>query len=80
MQCVAWASTPPSEGEGESDRIVNVVATGGTDKVRHRLLKHADMITDHPFEANKDLETVEDSSITHSFTIPRTTFPLPHLP
>ncbi len=36
VQCVAWASTPPSEGEGETDRIVNVVATGGTDKVRCR--------------------------------------------
>jgi hypothetical protein len=34
VQCVAWASSPPSEVEGESDRILNVVATGGTDKVR----------------------------------------------
>lgn len=33
VQCVAWASTPPTEGDGDSDKIVNVVATGGTDKV-----------------------------------------------
>ena len=36
VQCVAWASSPPSEVEGESDRILNVVATGGTDKVREK--------------------------------------------
>ena len=78
MQCVAWASTPPSEGDGESDRIVNVVATGGTDKVHHIFSKHAYMITEHPFEANKNLETVENP---HSFRIPRTTFPsLSYLP
>ena len=53
MQCVAWASTPPSEGDGESDRIVNVVATGGTDKVRHILPKHVDMITDIPLKLIK---------------------------
>lgn len=38
VQCVAWASSPPSEVEGESDRILNVVATGGTDKVRKQML------------------------------------------
>ena len=34
VQCIAWASATSSESEGESDRILNVVATGGTDKVR----------------------------------------------
>lgn len=34
VQCVAWGPTPVTEGSDDSDRIVNVVATGGTDKVR----------------------------------------------
>lgn len=33
VQCVAWGPTPVTEGGDETDRIVNVVATGGTDKV-----------------------------------------------
>ena len=33
VQCVAWGPTPVTEGSDDSDRIVNVVATGGTDKV-----------------------------------------------
>jgi hypothetical protein len=34
-QCVAWGPTPVAGGKGQgSDRIVNVVATAGADKVR----------------------------------------------
>ncbi|KAJ3505202.1 hypothetical protein NLJ89_g7541 [Agrocybe chaxingu] len=33
VQCVSWGPTPIVEGNDESDRIVNVVATGGTDKL-----------------------------------------------
>ncbi|KJA21636.1 hypothetical protein HYPSUDRAFT_67562 [Hypholoma sublateritium FD-334 SS-4] len=33
VQCVAWGPTPVTEGSDDSDRIVNVVATGGTDKL-----------------------------------------------
>jgi platelet-activating factor acetylhydrolase IB subunit alpha len=33
-QCVAWGPVPVAEGKGDdADRTVNVVATGGTDKV-----------------------------------------------
>jgi len=38
VQCVTWGPTPVTEGSEESDRIVNVVATGGTDKVRQKSL------------------------------------------
>ena len=33
VQCVAWAPAPLTEGSEDTDRILNVVATGGTDKV-----------------------------------------------
>jgi hypothetical protein len=34
VQCVAWAPAPLTEGSENVDRILNVVATGGTDKVK----------------------------------------------
>ena len=36
VQCVAWAPAPLTEGSEDTDRILNVVATGGTDKVNIR--------------------------------------------
>jgi hypothetical protein len=38
VQCVAWAPAPLTEGSEDTDRILNVVATGGTDKVNIRKL------------------------------------------
>ena len=38
VQCVAWAPAPLTEGSEDTDRILNVVATGGTDKVYIRKL------------------------------------------
>jgi hypothetical protein len=38
VQCVAWAPAPLTEGSEDTDRILNVVATGGTDKVKYQKL------------------------------------------
>ena len=35
VQCVAWAPAPLTGGSEDTDRILNVVATGGTDKVKN---------------------------------------------
>jgi platelet-activating factor acetylhydrolase IB subunit alpha len=48
VQCVAWGPTPVTEGGDESDRIVNVVATGGTDKVRLWVTAHILLSDDRP--------------------------------
>ena len=48
VQCVAWASAPSSETEGDSDRILNVVATGGTDKVREINITYLDVVANVP--------------------------------
>ena len=40
VQCVAWAPAPLTEGSEDTDRILNVVATGGTDKVKMKIIEH----------------------------------------
>lgn len=37
---MAWAPAPLTEGSEDADRILNVVATGGTDKVNIRKYTH----------------------------------------
>ena len=58
VQCVAWGPTPVTEGGDETDRIVNVVATGGTDKVNQSYLNTYSSYLATFLSARQDLATV----------------------
>jgi len=64
VQCVSWAPTPVTENGDESDRVINVVATGGTDKVGWNLwLNRQDL---YPLPACQDMATVTQRAGTRS--------------
>lgn len=58
VQCVAWGPTPVTEGGDETDRIVNVVATGGTDKVSRSYQNYHSSYLAASLLAGQDLATV----------------------
>lgn len=68
VQCVAWAPAPLTEGSEDTDRILNVVATGGTDKVKMRKLytSRAHPLTTRTGDQN--MATLKSTWQLHSFS------------
>lgn len=58
VQCVAWAPAPLTEGSEDADRILNVVATGGTDKVNIRNYTHTTHIHSQITAGDQNMATL----------------------
>ena len=55
---MAWAPAPLAEGSEDTDRILNVVATGGTDKVNIKNYIHITRIYSQTTAGDQNMATL----------------------